>query len=82
MQFPSFFLDVAINVAIISMVFGIFALMCNDFFLLIFSPFHLFFPSLEASRFSFYFELLGFPLFWPIFPGNVPRDTPCPLSLA
>jgi hypothetical protein len=43
MQFPTFFLGVAIKVSIIAMVVGIFGMMCSGYYILIF------FPSLEAS---------------------------------
>jgi hypothetical protein len=34
---------------------------------LFFPSFHFFFPSLEASWFSFYLEPLGYPFLWPMF---------------
>jgi hypothetical protein len=37
------------------------------FVFLSFPPYHFFFPSFEASWFSFYLELLGLPFNWPVF---------------
>lgn len=68
MQIPTLLLCMTINVTMVAVVYGIFAMVCCGWCIIFFfPPFHLFFPSLEASWCSFSFDPLNFLFFQFVF---------------